>query len=98
MVRRRRFGRYRRRLRRGRPTERMVALLRGPLRLQETEPSHSAAKRQLPTGQNTCVKFFVPAAADDDQAEVIWNATRKFAQDQLAWRVEDRRIFQINYQ
>ena len=44
------------------------------------------------------MKFFVPLASDDDEAERVWNATRFFARDQLAWEVTDRRIFQINYQ
>jgi hypothetical protein len=43
-------------------------------------------------------KFFVPAVEDRAQAEGVWEATRAFAHDQLAWDVSDRRIFQINYQ
>ncbi|RYU14845.1 hypothetical protein [Nocardioides iriomotensis] len=43
------------------------------------------------------MRFFVPGAADIEQAEHLWNATRTFAQDQLAWQVTDRRIFQLNY-
>lgn len=42
--------------------------------------------------------FFVPATEDDAQAEQIWEATRAFAKEQLAWEISDRRIFQINYQ
>ncbi|MBZ5736926.1 hypothetical protein [Nocardioides mangrovi] len=43
------------------------------------------------------MKFFVPTASDDDEAEHVWAATRVFARDQLGWEVTDRRIFQINY-
>jgi hypothetical protein len=41
--------------------------------------------------------FFVPAARDDAQAEEVWEATRKFARDQLGWEVGERRIFRIEY-
>ena len=47
---------------------------------------------------NEGMKFFVPAAVNDDEAERVWKATRDFAQNQLAWAVADRRIFQLNYQ
>jgi hypothetical protein len=43
------------------------------------------------------VKFFVPAASTPEQAEEVWNATRKFAGDTMAGPIGARRIFRLSY-
>jgi hypothetical protein len=40
--------------------------------------------------------FFVPASKDDEQAEQVWQATKKFAEQQLGWKVSDRRIYSLS--
>lgn len=35
---------------------------------------------------------------DDTEAQVVWDATKRFAEDSLGWVVSDRRIFSIGYQ
>jgi hypothetical protein len=42
-------------------------------------------------------EFFVPHTESRKQAEEVWQATRKFAEEQLGWAVSDRRIFRIEY-
>ena len=44
------------------------------------------------------MKFFVPATVDDVEAQVVWDATRRFAEDSLGWVVSERRIFSIGFQ
>lgn len=46
----------------------------------------------------TEVKFFIPKAKDDTQAEEVWESIKKFAEKNLEWDVSDRRIFSITYQ
>lgn len=43
------------------------------------------------------MKFFIPFATDDKQAENVWAATKKFAEENLQWKITDRRIFSIKY-
>ncbi|MDE0484166.1 MAG: hypothetical protein OXI67_16425 [Candidatus Poribacteria bacterium] len=43
------------------------------------------------------VKFFIPKAKDDAQAEEVWESIKKFAEKNLEWDVSDRRIFSIAY-
>ena len=43
------------------------------------------------------MKFFVPAAKDEMEAQSVWKATRKFAEETLGWEVSERRIFSIAY-
>lgn len=44
------------------------------------------------------MKFFIPAAKDEKNAEDIWNATKKFAEQNLGWPVTNRRIFSLTYE
>jgi hypothetical protein len=44
------------------------------------------------------VPFFVPTADTAEQAEEIWKATKRFAEEQTGWDVSDRRIFRIEYE
>ena len=46
----------------------------------------------------TDMKFFIPKAKDDVQAQEVWDAVKKFAEENLGWDVSDRRIFSIAYQ
>lgn len=46
----------------------------------------------------TEMKFFIPSAKDDIQAEEVWKSIKKFAEKTLDWDVSDRRIFSIAYQ
>ena len=46
----------------------------------------------------TEVKFFIPKAKDDTQAEEVWVSIKKFAEKTLDWDISDRRIFSIAYQ
>ena len=46
----------------------------------------------------TEMKFFIPKAKDDAEAQEIWKAVKKFAEETLEWEVSDRRIFSIAYQ
>ena len=43
------------------------------------------------------IKFFIPVTKDAKEAEAIWEATKRFAEDMLGWEVSDRRIFSIAY-
>lgn len=43
------------------------------------------------------MKFFIPSAEDEVQAEEIYEAIKKFAKLTLGWDVTDRRIFSIRY-
>lgn len=43
------------------------------------------------------MKFFIPAAADDEQAESVYNSIKKFASETTGWKIEDKRIFNIAY-
>ena len=45
----------------------------------------------------TEMKFFIPKAKDDAQAQEVWKSVKKFAEDTLDWEVSDRRIFSITY-
>ena len=44
------------------------------------------------------MRFFIPAAKDETQAEEVWVAIKKFAEETLGWEISDRRIFSIFYQ
>ena len=41
--------------------------------------------------------FFVPYAKDSEQAQEVWTATRKFAQENCPNEVSENRIFSIEY-
>ena len=41
------------------------------------------------------MRFFVPKAKDDTQAQAVWEATKKFAEENLKCQVSERRIFSI---
>lgn len=43
------------------------------------------------------MKFFVPAAKDDVEAERVYEATKTFAATQTGFSVGPRRIFSISY-
>jgi hypothetical protein len=43
------------------------------------------------------VEFFVPDASTPEQAEDVWNATRKFAGEKMAREIGTRRIFRLRY-
>ena len=43
------------------------------------------------------MKFFVPKTKDEVEAQQIWEATKKFAEETMGWKVSDRRIFSIAY-
>ncbi len=43
------------------------------------------------------MRFFVPEAKDDTQAQAVWEATKKFAEENLRCQVSERRIFSIAY-
>jgi hypothetical protein len=42
-------------------------------------------------------EFFVPGAASLQEAEKVWQATKKFAEEQTGWIVTNRRIFRLEY-
>lgn len=44
------------------------------------------------------MRFFVPAVKDEADAEMVWEATKKFAEEMLGWKISERRIFSIAYQ
>lgn len=46
----------------------------------------------------TEMKFFIPKAKNDVQAQEVWESVKKFAEKTLDWEVSDRRIFSIAYQ
>jgi hypothetical protein len=41
--------------------------------------------------------FFVPYVDDAEKAEAVWQAVKKFAEDQLNWEVSDERIRKVEY-
>lgn len=43
------------------------------------------------------MRFFVPKAKDDTQAQAVWEATKKFAEENLKCQASERRIFSIAY-
>jgi hypothetical protein len=43
------------------------------------------------------MKFFMPAAEDEEQAERVYNSVVKFNREQLRWEVSARRIFSIRW-
>lgn len=43
------------------------------------------------------MKFFIPSAEDEADAEEIYEAIKRFAKLTLGWDVTDRRIFSIRY-
>jgi len=43
------------------------------------------------------MKFFVPTAQDNKEAESIYDATKKFATETLRWQVTNRRIQSISF-
>jgi len=43
------------------------------------------------------MKFFIPHAKDKKQEKTVYESTKKFAEDQLGWDIEDRKIFSIQY-
>src|SRR5438876_11590928 len=42
-------------------------------------------------------EFFVPGAVSLQEAEKVWQATKKFAEEQTGWIVTNRRIFRLEY-
>ena len=44
------------------------------------------------------MEFFVPAAKGGMEAQSVWKATKKFAEETLGWKISERRIFSIAYQ
>ena len=44
------------------------------------------------------MRFFVPITKDEVEAEAVWEAIRRFAEDNLGWEISERRIFSIAYQ
>lgn len=43
------------------------------------------------------MRFFIPAVKDEADAEMVWEATKKFAEEMLGWDISERRIFSIAY-
>ena len=43
------------------------------------------------------MRFFVPVTKDETEAEAVWEAIKKFAEDNLGWEISERRIFSIAY-
>ena len=43
------------------------------------------------------MEFFVPEASTPQQAEEVWNATRKFARETMDREIGERRIFRLRY-
>ncbi len=43
------------------------------------------------------MEFFVPHASTPEEAEDVWQATRKFQTEGLGWEISDRRIYEIHY-
>lgn len=43
------------------------------------------------------MKFFLPAADDETQAENVYDSIKKFAEEQTGWRTTPRRIFSLSY-
>ncbi len=43
------------------------------------------------------MKFFIPNAKDDKQAEEVYNGIIKFAEENLKWGVNTDRIYSIRY-
>jgi hypothetical protein len=42
-------------------------------------------------------EFFVPHTETPEQAEEVWEATKRFAEEQLGWGISERRIFRVEY-
>jgi hypothetical protein len=43
-------------------------------------------------------EFFVPKAKTPEQAEEVWQATKKFAEKQTRWEASDRRVRRVEYE
>jgi len=43
------------------------------------------------------MKFFIPHAATRDQGEIVYQSIKKFASQQMAWEISDRRIMFMKY-
>ena len=43
------------------------------------------------------MRFLVPEAKDDTQVQAVWEATKKFAEENLKCQISERRIFGIAY-
>ncbi len=44
------------------------------------------------------MRFFVPETKNETEAQTVWEATKKFAEETLRWEVSERCIFSIAYQ
>src|SRR5438552_1556027 len=66
-------------------------------------PRGSSAWRGSSSGRNvkeefdSMPEFFVPGAASLQEAEKVWQATKRFAEEQTGWIVTNRRIFRLEY-
>jgi hypothetical protein len=43
------------------------------------------------------MKFFIPHARDDSEAEHVYEASKKFCEQQTGWRVLPKRIYALRY-
>ena len=43
------------------------------------------------------MKFFIPTAKEDQDAQNIYEATKKFAKETSLWNITDRKIYSIRY-
>lgn len=44
------------------------------------------------------MKFFIPEAKGEEEAEKVYNAIKEHAENVMGWKTTNRRIFKINYQ
>ena len=43
------------------------------------------------------MKFFMPAAKDDQQAEEVLDGIKKFAKENTGWEIGDEKIYSLSY-
>jgi hypothetical protein len=43
------------------------------------------------------MKFFIPLADNEQQAEEVYTGIKKFAKENLAWNIQDDRIYSLSY-
>lgn len=43
------------------------------------------------------MKFFIPKAKDEAEANDVYQAVKKFAQETLGWKITDDRIYSLRY-
>lgn len=59
--------------------------------------SHYVAIENRGWRKDKTMKFFIPDINDEDKAEEMYDAIKKFVKTTLGWDVTERRIFKISY-